>query len=280
MAPPPRDFTRLDPNTMSVEHMVDAVKRGRPGTAMQAFDSVLSARDIHAVVSFIRAEFMFNKRANTRYHSPKNGWPKHERYRSAFPFALGELTLDFPIEKLTDAQKAGRALYLSTCVGCHERGRLDSNDTRWETRALSFPRNGQTPGSEIDAISAASPFALHEKSPTTMPSTVIEQNGEKLFADNCAFCHGRDGSGKNWIGSFVEPHAADIASDPKIVDMAASELRERIKNGVKGSAMPAWKYVLSDAEIEEIIAYLRLIQQKNKVPRGAKEYRTRAVDTL
>jgi mono/diheme cytochrome c family protein len=36
--------------------------------------------------------------------------------------------------------------------------------------------------------------------------------GEKLFQANCAFCHGGDGTGKNWIGQFMEPKARDLTA--------------------------------------------------------------------
>ena len=57
--PPPVDFTRTDPDyEMPRERMLASVTHGRPGTAMTAFESQLSATEIAAVVDYIRDTFM------------------------------------------------------------------------------------------------------------------------------------------------------------------------------------------------------------------------------
>lgn len=263
MSPAPRDFTRADLYPLSPKQMHDAVRNGRKGTAMQPFATLLTAAEIDAVIAFVREEFMVRRAKNSNYHLPENGWENLNRHRAAFPFALGELSLNTPVEQLNDTQKAGRALYLSACVGCHERGHQPEDGqegVHWEPRPLSYPRNGISPATVFDAITSASSYGIHERPVELGHGDPQLQRGEALFAANCAFCHARDASGRNWIGQFLEPHAADLATDPNIVATAASDLRERIKDGVAGSAMPAWKYVLSDSEIDSIVAYLQAVQ--------------------
>src|SRR3569832_2889553 len=96
--PRPRAFTQTNPAKLSREKMIDAVTHGRPNTAMKSFAQILSADDIAAVVDFVRITFMEKKGRNTAYHTPENGWPNHQRYAAAFPFALGEIPLDTPWE--------------------------------------------------------------------------------------------------------------------------------------------------------------------------------------
>ena len=79
--------------------------------------------------------------------------------------------------------------------------------------------------------------------------------GEQLFQANCAFCHGADGTGKNWIGQFMEPKARDLTAY-SAAQMPPARLKRVIREGLPGTSMPAWKSVLSDKEIKAIIAYI------------------------
>ncbi|MEK6750515.1 MAG: cytochrome c [Pseudomonadota bacterium] len=80
--------------------------------------------------------------------------------------------------------------------------------------------------------------------------------GADIFQKNCAMCHGTDGSGRVWIGQFIEPPAADLRALKLPPGRTREALRTRVKNGVAGSAMPAWRYVLEDAQIESVIDYV------------------------
>jgi len=258
--PKPRDFTTADPSQLTPARMEQAIRYGRKGTAMQPFGGLLEDADVAAVIAFVRSEFMLRKRENTRYHVPANGWFDHDRYRTAFPFVTAELSLDTPVERLSASQREGRALYLATCVGCHERGLADKGAVAWESRPLSYPRNGMTPSTPVDAVTSASPYSRHSRPLKTPALSALARQGEGLFAANCAFCHGRDGSGRNWVGRFVEPHAADLACNANIKALGDDELRRRIQDGRPGSAMPAWRYVLGEPALKSIVAYLRAIQ--------------------
>ena len=123
--PAPRDFTGTDPDDLSRERMINAVKNGKPGTAMHGFDRLLDDNEIQAVVDFVRDEFMLKKKINTRYHTVENGWPDHQRYQHAYPFATGEIALDTPPENLNREQLQGKELYLTSCISCHDRARVE-----------------------------------------------------------------------------------------------------------------------------------------------------------
>ncbi|NCF38329.1 MAG: c-type cytochrome, partial [Gammaproteobacteria bacterium] len=73
---------------------------------------------------------------------------------------------------------------------------------------------------------------------------------------NCAFCHAADGTGENWIGSFLEPKPRNL-TDPKFMQAMSDDLLlERIREGIENTSMPAWKSVLSDVQIQQIISYI------------------------
>ena len=78
----------------------------------------------------------------------------------------------------------------------------------------------------------------------------------QLWQDNCAFCHAADGTGENWIGSFLEPKPRNLADPAFMRHMDRNTLSERIREGIKNTSMPAWKNVLDDSQISLIIDYI------------------------
>ncbi len=261
LTPSPVAFTELATKDLTVEYMQEVVREGKKNTAMMSFSSLLSEQDIESVVVFVREAFMSQKLKNTQYHTEENGWINHEQYQVAFPFALGEIALDIPWEELTSAQKEGKRLYLSACVSCHDRAKMDDEGVIWQSYPISWPRNAYShrqPG-KPDAMSQASPYGLHEVKASYTPETDLEKRGQDIFHANCAFCHAADGSGRHWIGQFLDPPARNFVERPvQKTYENKRELEERIKSGVSGSAMPAWRYVLSDEEIESVASFMWL----------------------
>jgi mono/diheme cytochrome c family protein len=75
--------------------------------------------------------------------------------------------------------------------------------------------------------------------------------GKTLYLQNCAVCHGDRGQGR--VGATLAKDFPGIRVD--------ALLKETISNGVQGSVMPAWAKSkggpLADAEIDDIVAYIR-----------------------
>jgi cytochrome c oxidase cbb3-type subunit 3 len=257
LTPPPTDFTRADAARITAPHVQSVLRSGRPGTAMKSFAGVISDAEMSVVAEFVVTEFVERKAMNTRYHTAENGWADHSRYRSAFPFATGEIPLSRSWESLTPEQAEGKRLYLATCVSCHDRGAADSDEVMWESRPLSYPRNHYSPTNPpIDAMTSASPYAKHDIPKRLRGLTRTEKRGERLFLANCAFCHGADGTGRNWIGSFMEPHPRNLTDPAFMGGMTRTRLIGVIREGLPGTSMPAWKSVMSDAEIRAVAAYV------------------------
>ena len=236
-----------------------AVRDGRQGTAMMGFKGRLTEQEINAVVTYVQESFMRSQKKNTAYHTPENGWFNHEKYRAAFPFATGALSINMAEEDLSEKQKLGRALYLSSCITCHEQ-KIEENVV-FETRPVSMPRAGYSHRKmqSVDTQSGATPYAKHGVAPEISGLTKLEQQGEHLFQENCAFCHAADGTGKNWIGQFLEPHARNLTSKALSQRMTDKKLQETIENGLENTTMPAWKNVLTSQQIEAVIAYVKRV---------------------
>lgn len=258
LVPPPRDFTGLDATDISVDEIERTIRHGRPGTAMAAFDSVLDAGEARAVAEYVHAAFVRGAALATRYHTPANGWNHHANYRDADPFVTGEVPLSLPWERLDERQRRGRRLYETACVSCHVRPlRVGSGAEPWQSRAVSWPRRHFSHRADtVDLVAAASPYAVHDRSPEPGALSATERAGRELYEANCAFCHARDGSARNWIGSFLEPRPRDFSA-AEFAEFAEGRLRTAIRDGVAGSSMPAWGSVLCEAEIDSIVAYLR-----------------------
>ncbi len=270
LEPRPRDFKATAPDQLSREKMLEAVKNGHPGTAMRGFDGILKPAEMAAVTDFVRQEFMVAKAVNTRYHTKENGWPEHERYAAAFPFATGKIALDTAPEQLTPGQRAGRHLFMSSCISCHDRSKVNKPGAPWESRPLSYPRNGFVPGDnyaspgtagkasapKVDAITSATPYHLHDKAPALASLSDQERRGETIFQQNCAFCHAADGTGRNWIGSFLEPHPRDLTAAAFMSSMTRERLAGVIRDGLPATSMPAWKAVLPESDVQALVAYI------------------------
>ncbi len=83
--------------------------------------------------------------------------------------------------------------------------------------------------------------------------------GEKVFASNCAGCHGANAAG---VPGLFPPLAANpyVSGDPK-------RLIHTVKFGLTGTIvvkgktyngnMPPWEGTLSDAQIADVITYVR-----------------------
>jgi cytochrome c oxidase cbb3-type subunit 3 len=254
--PKPRDFTAAP---LTQAQITAAVRDGRAGTAMKPFSSILSRDETLDVAAFVAREFVLDKAPNTAYHTAANGWPQHERFGAAFPFARGDIALDAAVESLDATQRAGRQLFLTSCISCHDRARVQDEGPAWSARPVSYPRMGFVPGQPntppVDAVSSASVYAKHEVAPRLTGLTPRQLRGERLFQTNCSFCHGGDGTGKNWIGQFIEPKARDLTQYTART-LPPPLLRQRIRDGLPGTSMPAWRQVLTATEIDALAAYV------------------------
>lgn len=258
LSPRPTDFTKADPGQLTTDRVRQVLREGKPGTAMKPFKGILSEVEIKVAAEFVVDEFVRRKAPNTQYHTVENGWPDHERYRQAFPFAKGEIPLSRPWENLTPEQGEGKRLYLASCVSCHDRGAPSPDDVVWDARPLSFPRNNFSLANapKPDAIASASPYAKHDIPPKVVGMNPQERRGERLFQQNCAFCHGADGTGQNWIGKFMEPHPRNLQDISFMSGATRQSIRHAIREGLPNTSMPAWKDVMSERDILAVVAYI------------------------
>jgi predicted ferric reductase/mono/diheme cytochrome c family protein len=89
-------------------------------------------------------------------------------------------------------------------------------------------------------------LAGEELSPPGKPSAM---RGKEIFEARCASCHGQAGDGSGLEG------AANFTDLEFMHQKKPAEFFEAIRNGVGGTAMPAWDDTLSETEIWDVLYY-------------------------
>lgn len=261
--------------------MAETIRNGRANTAMKPFRDILTDDDIKAVAAYAYDSFALCGTVPTAYHTVENGWFDHRnRYGAAYPFVLGDIPPDGPDGPLDTEQRQGRELYRRACVICHEKDRMRRPESRAGHEGRRHDAGAGTRVAANDAImvDAASTqgqketaekqeshdegygYGLgngpHDQPPAIPDLTPFEDKGEHLYLDNCAYCHAGDGTGLNWIGTFLQPHPPNL-TDPAITAGYTDEsIREAILDGLPQTSMPAFRTVMTEEEVAAIIAYL------------------------
>ena len=83
-------------------------------------------------------------------------------------------------------------------------------------------------------------------------------DGAAVFKKRCTMCHGADGKGMKALKTpdFTSPEWQTARSDEAITEV--------IKNGKKGTSMPAMASKLSEDEIKAVVAHVRSFNSEKK----------------
>lgn len=86
------------------------------------------------------------------------------------------------------------------------------------------------------------------------------QKGKAVYARNCVLCHGPQGRGDGPVGKTINPPAADFTSAAS-KNKTDAELLATIETGRPPTAMVGWKGQLSEAEIQDVLAYVKSLRE-------------------
>jgi mono/diheme cytochrome c family protein len=89
---------------------------------------------------------------------------------------------------------------------------------------------------------------------STVPARA--QSGAEMYKSKCAMCHGADGKGDTPVGKSLK--LRDLGS-PDVQKQSDAELIAITADG-KGR-MPAYKGKLSEAQIKEVVSYVRTFKK-------------------
>jgi mono/diheme cytochrome c family protein len=96
----------------------------------------------------------------------------------------------------------------------------------------------------------ATPFAA-QPSPLS-----AHDRGKALYERNCAVCHGTDGQAGTPVGRLLKPRPRNFADPIEMARLTVDRIYRTIKEGRPGTAMAAWKQVLTETEIGDVIDYI------------------------
>lgn len=82
--------------------------------------------------------------------------------------------------------------------------------------------------------------------------------GAEIFKANCELCHGPQGHGDGIAGQSLEPKPRNLADLQATV--GDDFLFWRIHEGKPGTSMVAWKGILSDEQIWQIVSFIRTLK--------------------
>ena len=89
------------------------------------------------------------------------------------------------------------------------------------------------------------------------PSPVsAHERGKALYERHCAVCHGSDGRAETPVGRLLNPRPRNFADPIEMARVTVDRIYRAIKEGRPGTAMAAWKQVLTETEIGDVIDYV------------------------
>ncbi|MBN2161712.1 MAG: c-type cytochrome [Pontiellaceae bacterium] len=79
--------------------------------------------------------------------------------------------------------------------------------------------------------------------------------GQQLFENYCVSCHGEKLDGRGPVSAMLDPLPRDLTRH-QFVASYEERFKTSIKDGVKGTAMPPWKDILTDDQIDALLGYI------------------------
>jgi len=169
------------------------------------------------------------------------------------------------------AVAGGKAAFKDNCATCHGTGgaggngypNLNDDDWLWggkiediyqtirfgirsgddEARLSEMPAFGEMLSQK--QISDVADFVLSKGKPTTPAET----DGQQVFADNCAACHGPEGKGGREVG------APDLVDAIWLYGGTKADIMSQVTKPRHG-VMPAWEHRLDRNTIRELAVYV------------------------
>jgi cytochrome c oxidase cbb3-type subunit III len=202
------------------------------------------------------------------------GKKDQEKFRSQLASASLSEVRSNP-ELLRFAMASGGASFQTNCAPCHGRGaqgfvgypNLNDDDWIWggkieeivktlqvgirsdhkDTRVSQMPRFGVDKILKPEEISAATQYVLSLSKQASDPVQV--KQGEAIFAEQCAACHGADGRGNAELG------APNLTDSIWLYGSSPAAVRQSIETG-RGAVMPAWGDRLDPTTIKSLAIYV------------------------
>ncbi len=89
-----------------------------------------------------------------------------------------------------------------------------------------------------------------------LPEPLPESDGQLIYEEmGCPICHGFQGGGDGFMAEGLTPRPRDFTDFKVMSRLSDMTMSHSIKNGIPGTAMPAWN--LTENQINDVIAYIK-----------------------
>lgn len=85
----------------------------------------------------------------------------------------------------------------------------------------------------------------------------MAQRGATLYREHCVRCHGAPGVAPEPFALGINPVPANLAHTSR--ERTPAELYWTIRNGLKMTGMPAWEFRLDEAQLWDLVAFLKVL---------------------
>lgn len=92
----------------------------------------------------------------------------------------------------------------------------------------------------------------------------VQERGKALYDLHCAVCHGNDGRAETPVGRLLKPRPRNFTDPIDMARLTVDRIYRAIKDGRPGTAMAAWKPVLTETEIGDLIDYVHGLSSTGK----------------
>ncbi len=270
LVPPPRDFTTAATSReLTRERMIDAVKNGRPGTAMAAWARQLNDAEIALIVDYIRDRFMQRDTQESARSGKSDGASIYASTCSVCHgdrgtgAVWGRTSLKPPPANFTTAATAQR-LSRETMIDAVTHGRPGTAMAAFGSQLTPAQIEAVVDYIRTHFMPAAGPIQpLRRGTGSTIRADAWPDNvsgnaetGKAFYLRNCVACHGTEGAGNGPRAYFIFPKPRNFLDPVSRARFDRGKLFAAIKHGVVGREMPAWGKVLTDQQIADITEYV------------------------
>jgi mono/diheme cytochrome c family protein len=100
------------------------------------------------------------------------------------------------------------------------------------------------------------------KNPLRNNEQVVSE-GQQIFRQSCAICHGTDGHGQTTLGQGMYPPVMDLTS-PHVQHWNDSQMFWIIQNGVRMTGMASWKGTISPNDTWKLVIFIHHLPDLNR----------------
>jgi mono/diheme cytochrome c family protein len=88
----------------------------------------------------------------------------------------------------------------------------------------------------------------------------VASQGQQIFLQSCAICHGTDGHGQTTLGQGMYPPVMDLTS-PHVQHWDDSEMFWIVQNGVRMTGMASWKGAISPDDTWKLVIFIHQLPE-------------------